>query len=241
MNVPDTIRRLLNLATSSNEHEAAAAAAKAQELILKHNVSEDEIARSGGDYKAEPIGDVPFAHYKGKVPQWHVQLAIALARAFMCKIYYMPGARIHVVGRTTNREAFTVTWAYVRDQIDRLSHEAWAKTGQFQSFSGRGEMRAWRVSFCFGATHTVSQRMSADMKKLEAPGAVINTPEVLALRHSAIVLKSRLDEVTKWVDQNLKLRASAGARVSRSDAYSQGKATGHSVSLSARGSKKLGA
>jgi ElaB/YqjD/DUF883 family membrane-anchored ribosome-binding protein len=41
--IVDRIAKLLALATSSNEHEAAAAAAKAQEILTEHNLRLEDI------------------------------------------------------------------------------------------------------------------------------------------------------------------------------------------------------
>ena len=67
----DTIQRLLALGGSPNEYEARAAMAKAQELMLRHNLSMEEVRASdvaAAGYREEPAwtthGGMPFEAFK---------------------------------------------------------------------------------------------------------------------------------------------------------------------------------
>ena len=62
----EKVRKLLALATSSNEHEATVAAAKAQELLTKYNLTEQKIGISHEYEKMELENDMPYLslHHK---------------------------------------------------------------------------------------------------------------------------------------------------------------------------------
>ncbi|WP_180275687.1 DUF2786 domain-containing protein [Sphingobium sp. IP1] len=81
------IRKCLALAKSSNEHEAAAALAKASALMDEHGVSMDDIAMS-------EIGE---ATAKGSTtqrpPLWEEALCMTVRHAFGCKVAI--GANLH--------------------------------------------------------------------------------------------------------------------------------------------------
>lgn len=56
--VLDKVRKLLELAKSANEHEAATAAARAAELMLKHQIEEADLeaVKPAGEHRIDPAG-----------------------------------------------------------------------------------------------------------------------------------------------------------------------------------------
>lgn len=99
----DRIRKCLALAKSANEHEAAAAMAKAQKLMRDHNlglgdVEFDEATARGNGCSAKP-------------PLWETSLIIAVKLAFPCHAFLDDGCW-KFVGRAPSAElgayAFTV-------------------------------------------------------------------------------------------------------------------------------------
>ena len=74
--IEERIRKLLALADSPNENEAAAAAEKAQALMLRYGIEMATVAASGGERLAvdEHVVD-------GKVDPWRRMLAAAVARS----------------------------------------------------------------------------------------------------------------------------------------------------------------
>lgn len=81
--VIDKVRRLLRLAESANEHEAAAAAARAQELMTRHRI---ELAALdvAGDEEVE-LNETPVDEF-GRMVWWRHILASAVAEANGCRI-----------------------------------------------------------------------------------------------------------------------------------------------------------
>ena len=243
--IADKINRLLSLASSDNPHEAALAAAKAQELMLKHAVTEEELRKAGGDIEVEPIEDQGVDYRSGRqtsmgykvpsrIPAWHLRLATAMERAFMVKIYYRPGVAVHVVGRKSAREAFILTWKHLIHEITRMS-EAGYEVEASRGYGMPVNKKTWNNSFCFGAADTVKDRLSDMQKQLEKG-------ETQETKTSAIVLVDRNKEVTQWVENKLKLRkGSSRPQVNSSSGYQNGRIAGRGLNLdSRRPTKQLG-
>jgi Protein of unknown function (DUF2786) len=83
--IEERIRKLLALADSPNENEAAAAAEKAQALMLRYGIEMATIAASGGERLAvdEHVVD-------GKVDPWRRMLAAAVARSAGGRVVWAP-------------------------------------------------------------------------------------------------------------------------------------------------------
>ena len=83
--IEERIRKLLALADSPNENEAAAAAEKAQALMLRYGIEMATIAASGGERLAvdEHVVD-------GKVDPWRRMLAAAVARSAGGQVVWAP-------------------------------------------------------------------------------------------------------------------------------------------------------
>lgn len=119
----DRIRKCLALARSSNEHEAAAALARAQALMAEHGID---------------LGDVEFdeATARGngctnRPPLWEMSLLAAVRLTIPCKAFLRDG-RWHFIGRAPSAElaayAFTVLHRqlkaaraeYIRTRLKRV-------------------------------------------------------------------------------------------------------------------------
>lgn len=86
------IRKCLALSSSANEHEAAAAMAKARELMDEHNISATEMS----------FADINEASARGsgnlKCHRWEVILANAIGRAFECAQFHDSDLKRRFVG-----------------------------------------------------------------------------------------------------------------------------------------------
>jgi hypothetical protein len=273
----DKIRKLLALAADATEpNEAALAAERAQALMIEHAIEEEAVRGKGGESApSEPIETellwdyrVPKTWNKGtswekksmapsKIPQWHVQLAGAMARSFLCRVYYTSGREITMVGRRSAREVFSATYFYVRSEIEKLCNAGWKVERDERTSPSGAEARRWKTAFYSGAVSTISTRLRDSMKKLEAgtgapaPAGVSSSGLVLAPPlgalpgpsnpQTAIVLRGRQEEVDAWVKAKVKLGAGrSGTYHGGRDGYAQGKAAGHAVSLDKRATRRLG-
>lgn len=78
----DKIKKCLALASSANEHEAAAALRQAQKLMEAHGVTQDDVLASQASEATAKAGAVT------KPANWESMLASRIARAFGCTIIH---------------------------------------------------------------------------------------------------------------------------------------------------------
>jgi len=86
--VLERIRKLLSLSRSANEHEAALAASRAAELMLKHQISEAQLSVTTGQEKIEPIGEETMGAAMRRIVHWRGSLAGALVEHFGCDYFW---------------------------------------------------------------------------------------------------------------------------------------------------------
>jgi len=79
------VKKCLALATSSNEHEAAAALRQAQKLMQTHGISDLDIEHADIQEEAARAGAML------KPARWEGELAVRVARAFDCKVFFGAG------------------------------------------------------------------------------------------------------------------------------------------------------
>ncbi|MEB8418529.1 DUF2786 domain-containing protein [Enterococcus casseliflavus] len=108
------IVKLLALANDANDEESMSALAKAQELMLQHNIDESEVFSYKQEQKAESVIDV--AIYQGRPQKWLYRLASIIAKNFRVRYYYVSGAPIelHFVGIESDVQVAQITFEYAR-------------------------------------------------------------------------------------------------------------------------------
>ena len=113
------VRKLLNLSTSTNEHEAVAAAAKAQELLSKYNLKMSEIPNHDQSaMKAEESR----VRVRKMADEWMYVLSDYTAKAFDCDYYHTSGVYGHMVfiGVGADSEVCAWTYEYIYTQLKRM-------------------------------------------------------------------------------------------------------------------------
>jgi len=158
----DRIRKLLALANSANENEAAAAAMKAQTLLAEHNLSEADLGTVNDEdmvLDGELITDSR---------PWRRYLAAELARLYFCDYFYgfvkesRPNHsrgyrrfdRHTFVGRPHNVLITKSIFRYLCDTIDRLAIEAANKYP-----------KGSRVSFVTSFRHACAKRLGERVRE----------------------------------------------------------------------------
>lgn len=165
----DRIRKLMALATSSNEHESAAAAGKAQELMLKHNLSAAVLEEKQSDNVREFIDEK-----NGST--WRASLLNGIALGLMCRIVVHPVSgktkRYAVLGRPQNVEVVQYMYEYLTKELERLSprplHTAESNAFRRGAVSVIGQrMRETFAEFKQASTDTMALVVAED-KAVEA-------------------------------------------------------------------------
>ena len=219
--IEERIRKLLALADSPNENEAAAAAEKAQALMLRYGIEMATIAASGGERLAvdEHVLD-------GKVDPWRRMLAEAVARSAGGRVVWAPdGGRGHgkifFYGPAGAVGGIVELYRYLEAQLVVISAVATATRRE-----RRVHGRTWRNSFLLGAVGRVGQRFQA--RRAE-------TAEVGDNGRALVLVKTAVDREIERCHPELR---SSGYRASVArGAYDAGSHAGKHVEL---GDRRLG-
>jgi hypothetical protein len=165
--IEERIRKLLALADSPNENEAAAAAEKAQALMLRYGIEMATIAASGGERLAvdEHVVD-------GKVDPWRRILAAAVARSGGGRVVWEPDGHVRSQGKiffygpAGAVGAMVELYRYLEAQLIVISAAATAARRE-----RRVHGRTWRNSFLLGVVGRVGQRFDARRAETAQAGA----------------------------------------------------------------------
>lgn len=108
------IVKLLALANDANDEESMSALAKAQELLIQHNIDESEVFSFKQEQKTESVIDVVI--YQGRPQKWFYRLASIIAKNFRVRYYYVSGApvELHFVGIESDVQVAQITFEYAR-------------------------------------------------------------------------------------------------------------------------------
>ncbi len=158
--IVDRIEKLRRLSTSSNVHEAAAAAAEAQRLMAAHHIAEAQLEAEGAEFDetVTSFDVLSDAGANAKTPKnWFVELARGVAYSNGCRLLitrarYGRAGKIELYGRTNKVQACNYLFQMFRKEINRLTAEFKAPT------------LSATYSFKYGAACEISARMQAESK-----------------------------------------------------------------------------
>jgi hypothetical protein len=228
INVLQRIKKLLSLAESSNENEAAAAASKAQELMFKHNLEVSDVA--GIDLKPdEKVDEHNFDLDAGesKLANWRSWLFSAVAETSLCQPYISRSSRGYgkrgklygrVIGRKSDVEVAQYTYSWLTNELERLSKQYMANQIYWDQYDSRKMRRSWLE----GAAIGVSRKLRNDFNARK-----VETEQSTAL----VVVRDK--EIQDWMDDHGLKLGSRQSTVSSQDrrAYAAGFQTGSNLSM----------
>jgi hypothetical protein len=238
----DQVRKLLELANSDNVHEASNAAAQAQRLMSKFQITEAMIEVEADEDEREDLEvDTLHSHDARNLPTWKGQLGVAMCEVNACHCY-RTGSELRIIGRPSDANSVRYLFSYVVREIDRLT----AIEARLRGNPGR----TWCNNFRLGAVHEVNRRLReahaearAAMKREANDGDTLGNGAALVRVNDALAkLDARRDEAVLYGKKRLHLRARSGSR-SRYDAGARnaGRRAGASINLNAGGRAPLGA
>jgi hypothetical protein len=235
--VIDRVLKLLRLAESSNVHEAAVAAARAQALMERHRIDAAVLEAGEGPNARDPVRDEPDAPLESgtRLPRWRLMLATTLAELGGCRAYLRhqgDGRRLVLVGTRDDAAAVRTLHVHLVAELDRLTRTL-----------GRGRGRRWCTGFRLGAVTTLCERLRAARRDARRQAQTDAARRLADGESTALVrlgaglqrLEARQREVDTWMAEHLDLRQ-RGPRTVRADAdgFERGRAAGHAVDLRAR-------
>ena len=132
-NVVERIRKLLRLAedAGATEAEAASALERASALLLRHNLTMDQVAGTGGD--VPPGTEQPI--HTGWAGSGRGTLLGILARHNLCSPIVSRQGKVDtvvVVGRPANVQATLAIYTWIAAQLERFGLEEWTTFNQEQ-------------------------------------------------------------------------------------------------------------
>lgn len=154
----ERVRKLLALSNSSNEHEAALAAAHAQRLLAEHNLAMSEL-----EMQEEGAGEADLLVAR-TVPKWLSSLFATVANAFDCFpiVTTSPSnSRLRFIGVGEDPGVAACTLEYLIKELRRLAS---GYQRQLEARGGRlnpADRQRVRLSYLLGAVHGVRQALLA--------------------------------------------------------------------------------
>lgn len=225
----DRVRKLLALAMSDNVHEAAAAAAQAQNLITRHRI--DRASLTEDNEASVRLHDDPLDE-GSRVAQWRLELAMVVAEANGCRVVVLKDGRyseIKLVGHEDDIGPVRALYAWLVGEVQRLARSSKRR--------GRDSLDTFRM----GAILTIEHRLKAANvqathgARREATAQGHGRPGSTALVRTGLQsLARRGTEAERVADEICEGREESLGEFGTfdADAFVDGAALGHTVDLS---------
>lgn len=212
--VLEKIRKLRALATSTNVHEASAAAAMADRLMQEYRIAEAQLESANATVEEPAIGDPnPLISWNRNITNWQNWLGDGLCKHYGCRglTSTRSGMRVFLIyGRPQDIATVRYMYAWLTSEIVRLVN-----------LNGTGQGKAWRDSYCKGAVVGILEAMKAEEQKARA--------QATSQAHAIIDKRGPLSKAAMMRDYpSLRTRQSTGA--STGDAFYRGKSDSSAIS-----------
>ena len=205
------IRKLLALAQSPNEHEARLAAARAQRLMLEHNLEQGDTGEAL-PYRSRQIGPV-----RRRFPAHEKMLAGLLGEHFFVVCIWMngfdaqrgmPGRYLEVSGTPENLDMAAWVHGFVTDTAERL----WQQHKRAQGFRGNTERRRYLAGVVCG----FSEQLRGQARLNQEEGLIwLGDPALEGYYRT----------------RHPRVRTGRGPRIRATNAWREGKAAGRGIVL----------
>jgi len=175
----EKIKKLLALAHSSNEHEAALAASHAQRLLSEHNLAMADIEAAAP--RPEAADRLELAVSK-TLPKWVRHLSAGVCTAFDCQAVHHPATgKMSFIGVGADVRIAVYIFSYLDRTIRKLCTR-YLKDYADDSIANR-HRELLRQSYYLGAVTTINQKLRAQKQQTPTtPGALVPVKEGLIAR-----------------------------------------------------------
>lgn len=154
----EKIKNLLDLSRNNpNEHEAMAAALKAQELMAKYHVDVNDV--EGQELSDEIIESSLFV---GNGDKWKFRLATIIAKNFCCKVFYRGRDTIVFYGYEKDATIANQVFKFLFETGNKLADRCYYEYYK-QGKSTRGIKNQYLVGFCDGIKTVLDRQCTALM------------------------------------------------------------------------------
>lgn len=209
----EKIKKLLALANSSNEHEAALAASHAQRLLSEHNLAMADIEAAHKPDKADKVE----AAVSKTLPKWLRHLSAGVSTAFDCQAIHHPATgKMTFIGVGADVQIAAYTFTYLDRTVRKLCAN-YMKQHVDPTLANR-HRELLRQSYYLGAVSTINASLRE--QKVQTPvtiGALVPVKEGL--------IRQAMNEIG-----NVRTVRSRRSYVN-ADAYTKGQTDGSQVGL----------
>lgn len=220
----DKVRKLLALAGGSSGHEAASAAAMAQQIMSRYELDEAALDTSEAPVDDGPVTDESLGESTastGVSAAWKGHIAAGLARANACKCYwdapYGGKKRLHVVGKRGDSQKVGYLFQLLVGTVEQLAKRDCRGRGQRYYHAYRlGMSAAIQEKLVDGARQAAADARAAAAQPGANPQALVRVDRALA-RHD-----QRRAEAEAWMRVNLNTRKAGRASYSDAGAHAHG-------------------
>lgn len=173
----EKIARLMEAAGTPGEAEAAAAAF--QRLVMKMNLTAEDLKGLGKDDGAEYVSQTVIVAPEGKTGvTWRVYLLNAVARYNFCQAIRVGahGGRMYLVGQRRNVEAVMSMYVTMGPVFERLAVASWhAEAAEARRLGWRAPHKVrWTNSFLQGVPAGLIAKFKAERAEEEAADASVS-------------------------------------------------------------------
>jgi len=214
--VQKKLQKLLALATSPNEHEAALAMERAAEIAAKYDL-DLALIEEGQVGPKMSINEMNGTTRKySKYTAWEATLCNSIAYAFECRVVVLRDNnpwKYAILGRESDVELVSYFQIFLRDQIRALGYANYSVSVNE------------RTTYFAGAVHIVGKRLNNQFKKKKAEAIVEATGKDLVVSKEA--------DTKNFVDMEFpNLRKGRGSSLTGSrEAWNKGVSDGEKVNL----------
>ena len=233
--IMDRVGKLLRLARSDNPHEAAVAASRAHELMVRYEIGEAAIELDEPLAAREAVGDFsdtdPLERSAHVFPRWKLTLVSILCasnQAIGTVIRDESGKRIGIIGRPSDVAKVRYMYAWLSNEVGELSAAA-----------GKGRGRTWANNFRMGFVEGfgVQLRDATERAQSGARAAATGSRALVRVDEAIEQIAAREREVAEWMQRNRadmgRMRAKTGAATDYGARY-EGRQAGADFDLGAR-------
>lgn len=154
------IEKLLALAGNNpNEHEAIAAALKAQELMARYNI---ELAEVNGENPTQKIIETRYSTDAHCMSKWRYGLANVIAKNFCCKTYVINRDQVVFYGYEKDAKIALEVFKFLFETGNKLSVRYYNKCKK-EGKSTKGVMNTYLMGFCDGIKEVLDKQCTALM------------------------------------------------------------------------------
>lgn len=162
----ERVQKLRALSTSSNLHEAAAAASIAEKLIQEHCLAEAELEIVQGSQEKAHEDGMPLTDWDQRQTIWQNILLTHLCKAYNCEGLPKWGkdGRVgyYAIGRPSDIATMRYQYTFFTIELTRLAHLL------APSYLRRGEGKRWHNSFYLGGVSAIGESLRKTKHEVRA-------------------------------------------------------------------------